>query len=262
MSGVHQSPFADTAKDKARDNLFSTQDAPAAGSFEFGQSVVRVFDDMVSRSVPLYEAIQELMALIVLRCRAPGTVCYLGCSTGATFSALMKQAPEPLHLIGIDQSPDMLEACRDKLTPNLGNHRLTLHCADLEALPDGIGGEWGAVVLSLVAQFLRPLSRQKLLADAARRLRPGGCLVLLEKTVQRSPRINRIFIDCYHDYKSARGYSEIEIARKREALENRLIPFRPEENLIMLREAGFAEAEIFFTWLNFQGYLAVKAVAS
>ncbi|HEV2551598.1 MAG TPA: hypothetical protein VGU20_30090 [Stellaceae bacterium] len=70
---------------------------------------------------------------------------------------------------------------------------------------------------------------------------------------------NNIYIDCYHDYKSAKGYSRTEITRKRDALENRLIPFRPEENLAMLREAGFEEAEIFFTWLNFQGYLAVKA---
>jgi tRNA (cmo5U34)-methyltransferase len=262
MSEARQDQFADTSKTKVRDNLFSIPDAPAAGSFEFGRSVVRVFDDMVSRSVPLYEVIQELMAIILLRCRAPGPICDLGCSTGATLSALIGQATEPLDLIGIDQSPDMLDACRSKLAPLLGSHRLTLCCASLEALPDGIGGEWGAVVLSLVAQFLRPLARQKLLADAARRLRPGGCLVLLEKTVQRSLAINKTFIDCYHDYKSARGYSMTEIARKREALENRLIPFRPEENVAMLREAGFAEAEIFFTWLNFQGYLAVKAAGS
>jgi hypothetical protein len=73
-----------------------------------------------------------------------------------------------------------------------------------------------------------------------------------------STRRSSIAITTDHDYKHARGYSRSEIARKREALENRLIPFRPEENLSMLREAGLAEAEIFFSWLNFQGYLAVK----
>jgi tRNA (cmo5U34)-methyltransferase len=263
MSGADGNQLEDAHLDGApRDNLFSTAAAPVAGSFEFGPSVVRVFDDMISRSVPLYDAIQRLMALVVLRCRAPGPICDLGCSTGTTFAALIKHATEPLDLVGIDQSPEMLDACRKKLTPMLASHRLTLHRADLEGLPHSIGGDWGAVVLSLVAQFLRPLSRQKCLADAARRLRPGGCLVLVEKTVQGSATINKIFIDCYHEYKEAKGYSRTEIARKREALENRLIPFRPEENLAMLREAGFAEAEIFFTWLNFQGYVAVKAAAS
>lgn len=87
---------------------------------------------------------------------------------------------------------------------------------------------------------------------------PGGCLLLIEKTVQAGPVANSTFIDCYHDYKLARGYSRTEIARKREALENRLIPSRPDENLAMLRAAGFAEVEIFFTWLNFQGYRALK----
>lgn len=174
--------------DERRDSLFATNEAPTAGSFEFGRSVVRVFDDMVSRSVPLYETIQLLTALIVLRCRASGPICDLGCSTGTTLAALINQTHDPLDLIGVDKSADMLDACRDKLAPILRGHRLTLHRADLEEMPDSIGRDWGAVVLSLVAQFLRPMSRQKLLAEAARRLRPGGCLVMIEKTVQRSTR--------------------------------------------------------------------------
>jgi hypothetical protein len=56
-----------------------------------------------------------------------------------------------------------------------------------------------------------------------------------------STRRSSIAITTDHDYKHARGYSRSEIARKREALENRLIPFRPEENLSILREAGHAE---------------------
>jgi len=244
---------------RPRDNLFETVAAPAPASFDFGPEVVRVFDDMVERSVPFYDAIQRLMAAMVLRCRAAGPICDLGCSTGATFIRLIEQARDPLDLVGVDSSPDMLAACRAKLAPLLGGHRLTLHEADLEdpaALP---AGEWGAAILSLVTQFLRPPGRQRLLTAVAQRLRSGGCVVLLEKTVQRGAKLNEVFIDGYHEFKEAQGYNQTEIARKRQALENRLIPFRPEENLAMLREAGLAEAEIFFTWLNFQGYVALKA---
>lgn len=67
---------------------------------------------------------------------------------------------------------------------------------------------------------------------------------MLEKTVQDGKAINAHFIECYHQFKLANGYNQVEVARKREALENRLIPFRPDENLAMLRKAGFAEVEI------------------
>ena len=257
-SGRRRTSAAARARSSVRDNLFETQRAPGPASFMFGAEVVRVFDDMVTRSVPLYGALQQLMAAMVLRCRAPGPIHDLGCSTGATLMRLIEQAEGPLDLVGIDSSEDMLAECRRKLAPMLGDHRLTLHRADLEH-PEALPVEAsGAVILSLVAQFLRPLSRQRLIVSLAKRLRPGGCLVLLEKTVQQGATINAHFIEGYHRFKLANGYNQTEVARKREALENRLIPFRPDENLAMLREAGFAEAEIFFTWLNFQGYLALK----
>lgn len=247
-----------TVTPPSRDTLFLTQEAPGPAMFEFSAEVVRVFDDMVSRSVPLYSTIQQLTAAMVLRCRAPGAIYDLGCSTGTTFKALIEQADEPLDLVGIDKSEEMLTACGRKLMPILGRHRMTLQRGDLEDPVSLAIENCGAVVISLVAQFLHPFSRQKLLANLGERLSPGGCLILIEKTVQRNAAINAAFIACHHDFKRDNGYSDSEIARKREALENRLIPFRPEENLAMLQRAGFREAEIFFAWLNFQGYLALR----
>lgn len=255
---MEASSTATSPPETARDNLFRTQEAPGPAMFEFGPEVVRVFDDMVSRSVPLYATIQQLTAAMVLRCRAPGAIYDLGCSTGTTFKALIEQTSEPLDLVGIDKSGEMLAACKRKLMPILGQHRITLQRGDLEDAASLAIENCGAVVISLVAQFLRPSSRQRLLANLGERLRPGGCLILIEKTVQRSAAINAAFIACHHDFKRDNGYSESEIARKREALEHRLIPFRTGENLAMLHNAGFSEAEIFFAWLNFQGYLALK----
>lgn len=249
---------ATSALETARDTLFRTQEAPGPATFEFGPEVVRVFDDMVSRSVPLYSTIQQLTAAMVLRCRAPGAIYDLGCSTGTTLKSLIELASEPLDLVGIDKSEEMLAACGRKLMPILGHHRMRLQRSDLEDAPSLAIENCGAVVISLVAQFLQPLSRQMLLATLGERLRPGACLILVEKTIQRSPAINAAFIACHHDFKRGNGYSKSEIARKREALENRLIPFRTEENLAMLNNAGFRDAEIFFTWLNFQGYLALR----
>ena len=48
------------------------------------------------------------------------------------------------------------------------------------------------------------------------------------------------------------------IAQKREALENVLIPYRLDENVALMKEAGFHQPEIFFKWYNFSGLVAVK----
>jgi tRNA (cmo5U34)-methyltransferase len=50
----------------------------------------------------------------------------------------------------------------------------------------------------------------------------------------------------------------MEIARKREALENVLIPFMASEDIALLREAGFSAVEPFFQWYNFAAFLAIK----
>ena len=68
---------------------------------------------------------------------------------------------------------------------------------------------------------------------------PSGCLLLIEKLVAQESLLNRLYIQHYYEFKEANGYSELEIARKREALENVLIPYRLEENELMLRRAGF-----------------------
>ena len=50
----------------------------------------------------------------------------------------------------------------------------------------------------------------------------------------------------------------MEIAQKREALENVLIPYKLSEDILMLKEAGFGLYEVFFKWYNFSGIIAKK----
>ncbi len=61
------------------------------------------------------------------------------------------------------------------------------------------------------------------------------------------------------DFKRANGYSELEIAQKRSALENVLIPETENIHLERLRYAGFASAQRWFQALNFVSFIAHKA---
>ncbi|MFN5642235.1 MAG: tRNA (cmo5U34)-methyltransferase, partial [Sphingobacteriales bacterium] len=69
---------------------------------------------------------------------------------------------------------------------------------------------------------------------------------------------NRKFIKYYYDYKRRNHYSDMEIAQKREALENVLIPYKLTENITLFREAGFGNVDTFFKWYNFAGIVAQK----
>ena len=118
--------------------------------------------------------------------------------------------------------------------------------------------ETGAFILNYTLQFIRPLQRQSLVTRLYGSLKPGGLLVLSEKTICEEKWLNRRFIDIYHRFKRERGYSELEIARKREALENVLVPFSIEENRALLRNAGFETVSTFFQWFNFSSFVAIK----
>jgi tRNA (cmo5U34)-methyltransferase len=85
-----------------------------------------------------------------------------------------------------------------------------------------------------------------------------GALILVEKLMGEDSLFNRLFIKHYYDFKKANGYSELEIAQKREALENVLVPYKLLENRELLLRTGFRFCDVFFKWYNFCGMIAVK----
>lgn len=240
-----------------KDRIFD--DEGRVPDFEFDERVARVFDDMVARSVPYYDEIQRLqvdLAVEFLPDRE-SLVYDLGCSTGTTLHLLAShpRCPKAARFLGIDNSPAMLEEARKKLAGAAG--RVELLEADLNA---GIDLRPCRIVfLNWTLQFVRPLYREALVRRIFEALEPGGALFLSEKVLLSNSFLNRLYIEHYLRYKRSRGYSDTEIQRKREALENVLVPYRLEENRLMLERAGFATIDPFFRWLNFACLLAVKA---
>ncbi|KQS31122.1 carboxy-S-adenosyl-L-methionine synthase CmoA [Dyadobacter sp. Leaf189] len=229
-----------------------------ASDFKFGTTVVKVFDDMVSRSVPFYNETQRMLAEIAADHVKEGSFLYdLGCSTGTTLIEVDKLIPSDIKFIGIDESPEMLEKCDLKFKEAGFVRPYDLQSGDLqqETLPISNAS---VVILCLTMQFVRPLYRERLLRNIYDGLNPGGVLLLVEKVLAESTVFNRDFIKYYYNYKRRNHYSELEISQKREALENVLIPYKLSENMLLLKEAGFADCEIFFKWYNFSGMIAYK----
>ena len=250
-------PAAAAAADP-RDRLFAAPRAQAH-DFDFGENTARVFDDMLGRSVPFYPEIQRMVAELAVDFVQDGTAVYdLGCSTGTTLLAIDQRLGEgaKVRFVGLDSSPEMLARARAKLEGAGFRHPFELRLADLN---DGLRIDGASVVmLVLTLQFVRPPHREALLRSLHEGLREGGCLILVEKVLGEDPTSNRLFIRHYYEFKRRNGYSELEIAQKRESLENVLVPYRLEENAALLRRVGFRNVDVFFKWYNFCAMVAMK----
>ena len=228
-----------------------------ASDFKFGANVAKVFDDMVSRSVPFYGEMQRMMAELAADHAVEGTDIYdLGCSTGTTMIGMDTMVNPSVRFVGIDDSQEMLDKCRAKFEEIGFARSYDLRLADLG---QGVKIENASVVvLCLTLQFVRPIYREKLIRDIYEGLIPGGALILVEKILAEESNFNRDFIKHYYNYKRRNQYSELEISQKREALENVLIPYKLSEDISLLRDRGFDHCEVFFKWYNFAGIIAIK----
>jgi tRNA (cmo5U34)-methyltransferase len=227
--------------------------------FDFGAKTAGVFDNMLDRSVPFYGEIQRMVAELAVDFAADGTTVYdHGCSTGTTILNIAAGLPKDVNVrfVGVDSSPEMLEVAATKLGGSDFGRPFELRHADLNS---GIAIENASVVLLvLTLQFVRPLYREHLIRSIYEGMTDNGCLILVEKVLGENSTFNRLFINHYYEMKRRNGYSDLEIAQKREALENVLVPYRLEENKELLRGRGFRHVDQFFKWYNFCAIIAMK----
>ena len=227
---------------------------PIEKKFEFDEAVASVFDDMLSRSVPFYDEVRRLViSVILVEERAGKRIVDLGSSTAKFLLELSSKMETPMELIGIDNSPAMLERARQKA--QAFGAEIALQEGDI-LMYDYQGSD--VVVSNYTLQFLRPMQRLELVQRIFDGLSAGGQFLFSEKVVFHDKHLDKQIIDIYYDFKRTRGYSDFEIAQKREALENVLIPFTIDENIKMCKDAGFMDVLTIFQWGNFVTFVAKK----
>ena len=243
-----------------KDKLFNKKNMKIE-DFKFTKSVANAFDDMVSRSVPFYEESQ--IAAINLAEKLIGKnriILDLGCSTGTTLinlnKKLSKKAKKNYKFIGIDNSTPMINIANSKIKKIANSKAFSFKVGDLKNFK--VRGKIGICFMHYTLQFIRPLDRLEVLKNLNQQMAEGGGFILLEKVLSNESLFNRTFIDIFHEYKTNQGYSDTEIKKKREALENVLIPYRSDENITLLKESGFRKIDIFFKWFNWIGIIALK----
>lgn len=238
----------------SKDRIYREQE-PAP--FEFSEQVVRVFPDMIERSVPGYRLLLELTAQPVRRAARSGTRIYdLGCSLGAaTLAARRAVQAEEVTIIAVDKAPGMVARCREIMAAD--NSRVPVEVVEADIGEIEIDNA-SVVLLYFTLQFLPLPQRDALIRRIHDGLVPGGVLLLAEK-LAFEPDSNQHWLDTHHhDFKRAQGYSDLEIARKRQALENVLIPETRQAHHDRLSEAGFSPVIDWFQCFNFTAFAALK----
>lgn len=240
----------------ATDKIFSRPDV-APASFRFDDRVAGVFPDMISRSVPGYADTLAGIRDFAARLVRDGGRCYdLGCSLGAAVLAICEGLRDrPADIIAIDNSPAMIDRCN--ADPRFAGLAQSIRFVEGDIVDADIR-DADLVVMNFTLQFVEPAGRTALVQRIHDGLRPGGALILSEKFRMDDPALDALLVELHHDFKRRNDYSDLEIAAKRTALENVLIPDTPSMQLARLRHAGFAHAGFWLQRLNFGSLIALR----
>lgn len=230
-----------------------------AGKWTFDAEVTRVFDDMLARSIPQYDVMRQAVFGVACRHVQPQTaIVDLGCSRGEALAPFVQRFGVQNRYVGVETSPPMLEAARERFRGYLACNVAEVRDHDLRGGFPPVAPAPSVVLSVLTLQFVPIEYRQALVRGAYRALTPGGCLILVEKILGATADLDAAMTTLYRDLKAEHGYSREEIERKRFSLEGVLVPVTARWNEDLLTAAGFRQVDCFWRWMTFAGWVAVK----
>lgn len=238
------------------DQLYADQRDQISG-FKFDQAVVSVFPDMIQRSVPGYSTIIHMIGQMAERYATADSRLYdLGCSLGAATLAMRHRiTAADTRIIAIDNSRDMIERCQAVLDADSGVVPVDVLCQDLQHVDVT---KASVCILNFTLQFIPIAERAPLLHRICAGMLPGGVLILSEKIAFEDAEHQHLMTELHHNFKRANGYSDLEIAQKRSALDNVLLPETLNCHRRRLLDAGFRSIDCWFQCFNFASIIAFK----
>ena len=128
----------------------------------------------------------------------------------------------------------------------------------------GDGGHTSAAIETLSVEFLRP--RPRVFEGGLEGVRLLECRDREDEAraaVEQLLRWRReeLMTELHHAFKRAHGYSDLEIAQKRSALERIMIPETLVQHRDRLAMAGFEMVSVWFQCLNFASIIAIKSMS-
>lgn len=241
--------------------------------WEFDKNVADVFENMLERSIPQYQTMRKSVTNLAFDMiaydridshdvrKSHFEILDLGCSDGLMIQELYDKFTADYDgegkYTGIDVSEPMLEKAKYRFLDEIISHKIKIYNCDLRTnFPDGV---YDIVTSVLSLQFVPIEYRQDIVQNVYNCLsKKNGCFLMVEKVLGNTSQLNKLMVKNYYDMKSANGYSQEQIERKRLSLEGVLVPVTNDWNIQLLKQAGFRQVDVFWRWMNFVGYIAIK----
>lgn len=238
--------------------------------WEFNEQVTECFEDMLSRSIPQYEVMRNSVVSLAYKTirdthKESFTMLDVGCSDGLMIERLLSKfyseakSVDDMNgkFIGIDVSEPMINKAKYRFLDEILKRKIDIRncnvCTDFPT-------ETFDVITSVLAIQFTPIEyRQNIIQKIYNSLNvKQGTLIMVEKVLGNTATLNNMFVDTYYDMKRENGYSQEQIDRKRLSLEGVLVPVTNDWNIDLLKQAGFRQVDVFWRWMNFVGYIAIK----
>ena len=225
------------------------------GTWEFDNEVASVFPDMLKRSIPDLDGMRELIQHMVSQYFIDDEIIVtdIGCSDGQQIELMLAKTSK-WKFAGVDVSSPMVDKAKAKFE---GNSRVEILEGDIRDVADILPMS-DVVLVVLTMQFIPVEYRQLLMKKIYNHMVPSGILIFVEKTLGPTPLISEWMIDAYHNWKIQNGYSQEQVDAKRKSLEHALVPYTVQQNEALLKSCGFSDYEIFWKYMNFCGWVAVR----
>ena len=237
-----------------QDNIFEKGNLSGL-PFTFNKEVTEVFEDMINRSVPGYKTSLSLISHYAKRYYQKETNCYdLGCSLGASSWSILNNVKD-VKLIAIDNSEAMINECMDRFKKSSKYQSVMFIQEDIM---DSNMRNASFIAVNYLVQFLDFTQRDKLFEKMYEALLPGGILLISEKVHYKNKYQSKRIFNAHHKFKSANGYSDLEISGKRDSLEGVLLTEYEEDHFLRASKAGFKKAEKVLSNLNFRTFVFFK----
>lgn len=218
--------------------------------FSNPQAVAR-YAEGPPRVVPGYNDMQCMATLLIAE-RVPedARVLVLGAGGGLELKAFA-QAHPGWTFDGVDPAAEMLKLAERTLGPLVSRARLLQGYID-----DAPKGPFDAATCLLTMHFLPLDERRRTAAEVHRRLKPGAPFVVAHFSIPQGEGERALWLSRYAAFAVASGFETDKVANACAAIDTQLTILTPEQDAVILREAGFSKVSLFYAGFTFRGWVA------
>ena len=217
--------------------------------WKFDEEVAKQFDEHVRQSVYMYDEFHKNIINMSKFFIEEGTnILDVGTSTGELLNKLPYN--EKCNYIGIDTELAMINQAKTKIEKHI-----KLEVGDI--LDYNINN-CSIITMMLVLQFIKHRNKQKAIDNIYKSLNKGGVLFFVDKIKTSIPDIHDMYNDLYYDFKIKNDLTHKDVIDKNVSLRGVQKALTLDENLEIIRNAGFKNIDIFMKYNNFVGIIAIK----